>query len=173
MLFLPCAQSHRARMQAGLSCLSSMGLNLPSRVGQGAELRGQTPSCGTDPVIPGVRSCWRRQEGARELQGVVLALEQPPEQGCFKAGHVILCIPCCQFLFLRGVGTPSIPKEPPAPLCSTPHTASSAAETSPSHGINRLKAESCQAIVLQQVGPAGEEELGECSQLPVLAPPVL
>lgn len=89
------------------------------------------------PVIPGVRSCWRRQEGVRELQGVVLALEQPSQQGYFKAGHGSPV----QSLFFRGVGTPSIPKEAPAPLCSTPHTGSCAAETSPSHGINRLQAE--------------------------------
>lgn len=93
LLFLPSAQSHCARVHAGFSCLSYRGLNLPlfliqvlnDQGGSRGRSQGDTHQAhgtGTS-VTPGVTSCWWRQEGVRELLGLVLALEQPSELSCF------------------------------------------------------------------------------------------
>lgn len=163
LLFLPSAQAHCARMRAGFSCLSCTGLNLPLLLIQvlndqgGSRCRSQGDrhrACGTGTcVTPGVTSSWWRQEGVRELLGVVFALEQPSEQSCFSAAHGSPVQP---------IPLPTIPKEPiepPAALCSTPTLVPLQLKPLPAMGCTDSRLKGCQPMLLQQVGPAGEEEL--------------
>lgn len=59
-----------------------------TRMGQSAQVKGTDAEHRAQaPMTPGVTSCWWRQEGVRELLGVVLALKQPSEQSYIKAGR--------------------------------------------------------------------------------------